>query len=507
MQTARRISQILFILLFFFLFLKTSFPLQTPLPPFFFLRMDALAMLSAILAGRFFLLEFMPVIFILILTAVFGRFFCGWICPLGSTLDGWDAAAKMKAGNRKNPAVYRYRWIKYAVLIVLLVTAVFSLDLAGWLAPVPLFTRSVTAVLYPIFAYFIMGLFRLLQHLPFLETVTFDMQNALTGFLLPVTLTVFRGMWVIGVMFLCLLALSVITRRFWCRNLCPLGALLGIVSKFRWYRRRVSELCTECGLCHEICRMGAIPENPFDTDHTECINCMDCQKICPVHAIFFNFKGKPARESVDMTRRHILGAGLTGMVTLGLAGVGFTRSGDKNKIVRPPGALRDNQFLDRCIRCGACVRACSTSGKGLQFTGMESGFGGLATPRLVTPEGYCKYDCNLCGQVCPTGAIQALPVGQKQTTKMGTAHFDKTRCIPWYSGEPCLVCEAFCPVPGKAIKFVESDVITIDGRESRVPLPYVEEYRCVGCGLCTVVCPVSGDKGIFLTNKGQMRGV
>ena len=138
---------------------------------------------------------------------------------------------------------------------------------------------------------------------------------------------------------------------------------------------------------------------------------------------------------------------------------------------------------------------------------MESGFGGLATPRLVTPEGYCKYDCNLCGQVCPTGAIQALPVGQKQTTKMGTAHFDKTRCIPWYSGEPCLVCEAFCPVPGKAIKFVESDVITIDGRESRVPLPYVEEYRCVGCGLCTVVCPVSGDKGIFLTNKGQMRGV
>jgi polyferredoxin len=506
MQTVRRISQVFFILLYIFFFLKNAFPLEPALPVFFFLRTDALAMLSAALAGRFFLIQFFPVLLILVITAVFGRFFCGWFCPLGSTFDGWDSAARIKPGNRNNSNGYRFRWVKVAVLMVILVAALFSLDLAGWLAPVPLFTRTVTTVFYPLFTAIITGLLDIIRSLPFLETPVGQFQRWLTPNLLSVTQTVFRGVWVTGVMFLSLILLSFVNRRFWCRNLCPLGALLSMTSLLRVYRRRVSDQCTECGRCHEFCRMGAIPENPFDTVHTECINCMDCQKICPVGAISFDLKGRPRPETVDITRRRIMGAGLAGLVSVGFARIGFIRSADRDKIVRPPGALAENEFLDRCIRCGACIRACSTSGKGLQFTGMESGFGGLATPRLITPEGYCRYGCHLCGQVCPTGAIPALPLERKQATKMGTAHFDKTRCIPWYTGETCLVCEAFCPVPGKAIKLVESDVRTIDGRESRVPLPYVEEFRCVGCGLCTVVCPVSGDKGIFLTNKGQMRG-
>ena len=507
MQTARRISQIFFILLFLLFFFKTVFPLETALPLSLFLHMDALAMLSAALAGRFFLIQFLPALLILISTAVLGRYFCGWICPLGSTLDGWDSAAGIKPGNRNTPSVYRFGWIKYAILIVMLLAALFSLDLSGWLAPIPLFTRTVTAVLYPLFSAVITGILGILRSLPFLESPVAHLQKALTGVLLPVTLTVFRGVWVIGAMFLLLLLISFVTRRFWCRNLCPLGALLAVMSRLRIYRRRVSDQCTECGLCHKTCRMGAIPENPFETHHTECINCMDCEKICPAGAISFHFKGRTKPEPVDITRRRLLGAGFTGLLAIGFSGIGFIRSSDRDKIIRPPGALAENQFLDRCIRCGACIRICSTSGRGLHFTGLESGTGGLATPRLMTPEGYCRHNCHLCGQVCPTGAIPALQLTKKQATKMGTAHFDKTRCIPWYYGEPCRICETFCPVSGKAIKLVESDMTTIDGRECRVPLPYVEESRCVGCGLCTVVCPVPGEKGIFLTNQGEMRGV
>ena len=505
MRVARRITQIIFIVLFFILFLAASYPLKAWLPVDLFLRMDALAMLTAGVAGRVFLLKFIPAIIVLIVSIVMGRIFCGWVCPLGSTLDGSDAAFRMKAGNDKNPDRVRYRWIKYFLLILLLTTSLFSLELAGWLSPIPLFTRTVVVLLYPMFVFLTFGLFDVLYQIPFLEDALFSVQDALTGSLLPVSMTVFSGVLVTGFMFIGILVLSRITRRFWCRNLCPLGALLAVASKFRWYRRRVSDACTECGQCHRECRMGAIPEDPRKTDHTECINCMDCQAVCPVDAISFNFKGRPAHEPVDLTKRRFLGSGLAGLATVGLAGAGFTHPVQKGKVLRPPGALDEERFLDRCIRCGECIRVCSTAGKGLQFTGFESGIAGLGTPRLLTPAGYCEYHCQMCGEVCPTGAIHPLTLEEKHQMKMGTAQFDKTRCIPWYYGETCLVCEEHCPLDEKAIKFRESTVTTIDGRENRVLLPYVDEALCVGCGICASVCPLSSEKGIFLTNAGELR--
>jgi ferredoxin len=251
--------------------------------------------------------------------------------------------------------------------------------------------------------------------------------------------------------------------------------------------------------------MSAIQPDFHSTDHMECINCMDCQKNCPVQAIQFGFASKPAPSHLDISRRRLLGSGLTGILSLGLIKIGFTNSSNKGKIVRPPGAWDEPKFLDKCIRCGECIRICSTSGAGLHFSYLESGFEGLATPMLMTPTGYCEFNCNLCGQVCPTGAIHALQIDEKHQTKMGTAYFNKNRCIPWYYGENCMVCEEHCPVPEKAIKFREEKITTLDGRENQVFLPYVNESLCIGCGICTTVCPLIGDKGIFLTNDGETR--
>jgi ferredoxin len=127
------------------------------------------------------------------------------------------------------------------------------------------------------------------------------------------------------------------------------------------------------------------------------------------------------------------------------------------------------------------------------------------TPVLIPKTGYCEYNCNLCGQVCPTGAIMPLPLEEKKETKLGTAHFDKTRCIPWYYGENCTVCEEVCPLPDKAIKIREEDSKTIDGQPYRVKLPYVDEDLCIGCGKCVSECPVEGRKGIFVTSRDEMR--
>jgi len=505
MRLIRRITQIVFIVLFFILFLTASYPLIKWLPVDLFLRMDALAMISACIAGRFFLWKLIPAVIVLILTLFLGRIFCGWVCPMGSTLDGFDAAALKKEDHHQYPQLIRYRWIKYFILVLLLVSSFFSIELAGWLSPIPLFTRTVSTVMYPLFVFFIFGLFDVFYQIPFLDDALFSLQDSLTGFILPVSMTLFRGMLLNGLLFIVVLTLSFVTRRYWCRNLCPLGALLGIFSKFRWYRRHVSDACIECGKCQMMCRMNAIHEDPYQTDHTECINCMDCQAICPTKAISFNFKGKPTHEPVDLSRRRFLGAGLAGLVSAGMVNVGFLNPVENGKVLRPPGALDEDRFLDHCIRCGECIRVCSTAGKGLHFTGLESGIGGLGTPRLLTPLGYCEYHCNMCGQVCPTGAIHPLPLEEKHQTKMGTAQFDKTRCIPWYYGETCLVCEEHCPLEEKAIQFNESTVTTIDGCKNKVLLPYVDESLCVGCGICASVCPLSTEKGIFLTNAGEQR--
>jgi len=505
MRTLRRIVQITSLLVFFIFFLLATYPFHTRIPVDFFLRIDPLIQWTAILSSRsFYAIGFLSLLLIF-LTIIFGRFFCGWICPLGTCIDFFDNTLRHKPKNGKYSPGTLGVYFKFGVLLFLFVTALFSLQLSGYVDPISIMTRTTTTVLYPIFVFLIEGVFRILEWIPFLASPIQKFETFLQSFLLPISPSVFRGSFLIGILFLGILLLGTLQKRFWCRHVCPLGALLGLFSKFRLYHRSVSEKCTACGICYQNCRMEAIGKDFKSTQYTECINCMDCEAVCPVGAIQFGFskKGKPAK--VDLTRRKVLSAGASGLFAVALFKTSLIHPVQKAKAVRPPGALVEDQFLDRCIRCGECIRICSTSGQGLQYAGLETGWSGLATPILLPPLGYCEYNCNLCGQVCPTGAIRSLSLEEKHGVKMGTAHFDKTRCIPWYYGENCMVCEEHCPVPEKAIKFREERIVTIDGKEAVVMLPYVVEELCVGCGICVVRCPLEGEKGIFLTNAGERR--
>ncbi len=505
MRTLRRISQVVFIIAFFILFLLATYPLETGIPVDIFLRMDPLTGISAALASRTLVTKGILGLVVLFLTVIFGRFFCGWICPLGTTIDGTDAAFKVKAGNKTQSHLKELRFLKYAVLVAFLTAAVFSVQIAGYFDPIPLITRTTVTVLYPFFVFMVNGMVGFIMSIGPLENSVIKINEWLRGNLLPVSTTAFRGSVLIGLMFLAILLAAFVQKRFWCRNFCPLGGLLGFFSKFRWYRRTVSDACNSCRRCYAVCRTGAIHTDYKGTDHAECINCMDCQNICPTHAVRFRFVSKASPATIDLSKRQFLGAGAVGVLTLGLGKISFQDFVKRGKVVRPPGALQELKFLDKCVRCGECIRVCSTSGKGLQHTGLESGWEGLGTPLLHTPEGYCEYNCNLCGRVCPTGAIPSLSMDDKHRMKMGTAHFDKTRCIPWYYGDNCLVCEEHCPVPEKAIKFRKEKVTTIDGRTAEVLLPYVDESACIGCGICSKCCPLEAEKGIYLTNAGEMR--
>jgi len=502
MQLVRRISQILFVLLFFLLFLLATYPLVAGLPVALFLQMDPLLAISTMISAKAFILKSLPALILLLLTLPFGRFFCGWICPLGSIIDGADTLIKGKCVN--TPFV-RWKWIKFGILTAVLLAALMSVQFAGLLDPIPLLTRSVTVFIYPLFVLAMDGILGLFMSLPFLENAAFSAYEALRGNLLPVTTVTFTSAIAVSVLFILILGSGFLHKRFWCRNLCPLGAMLGTFSAGRRYKRVVDEACTACGICRNRCRMDAIGEDFITTNHIECISCMDCQAVCPVGAVHFTFPKKSKITRPDFTRRQFLTAGAAGAVTAGIFGLTYVDPGRSTILVRPPGALEERPFLDRCIRCGECVRICSSAGAGLQLAGFEGGLNSIWTPILRAKTGYCEYNCNLCGAVCPTGAIQKLSLEEKQEMKMGTAHFDKTRCIPWYYGEDCLVCEEHCPLPEKAIKFQETHIITITGAEADVLLPYVDEGLCVGCGICVNRCPVEGSRGIFITNAGEMR--
>jgi len=175
------------------------------------------------------------------------------------------------------------------------------------------------------------------------------------------------------------------------------------------------------------------------------------------------------------------------------------------KAIRPPGAVEEAKFLDLCLRCQQCVGICSTTGGCLQPAAGEAGLEGLWTPVGDMRTGYCEFNCNLCGQVCPSGAIKLLEIQAKQQYVMGLAFFDVSRCIPYYKGENCLVCQEHCPTADKAIKF--NDVVVLkSGVEKRVKLPYVEEKLCIGCGICEYKCPIAGQAGIFVT-KSKVRNM
>jgi formate hydrogenlyase subunit 6/NADH:ubiquinone oxidoreductase subunit I len=144
-------------------------------------------------------------------------------------------------------------------------------------------------------------------------------------------------------------------------------------------------------------------------------------------------------------------------------------------------------------------------GNALHATWLESGLEGVFTPRLIGRIGYCEYNCTLCGQVCPTGAISRLTRKEKQTTVIGRAHFDKNRCLPYAAGIPCMVCEEHCPTPDKAIQFREAETFNSKGKLVRVRQPYVVEERCIGCGICENRCPIGGTAAVLVTAEGESR--
>jgi ferredoxin len=301
------------------------------------------------------------------------------------------------------------------------------------------------------------------------------------------------------VFFALLLLANILAPRFWCRYLCPLGGLLGLISRVALFRRQVGEECQGCKLCTQACPTGTInPAKGYASDPAECTMCMDCLETCPRSFVSFVPKIALAEgQEYDPRRRDaLLGLGIA------IGGVVLFRSNLLAKrespfLLRPPGARETNPdvvAMTLCTRCNQCLRACPTSV--LQPAVGEAGLEGFASPVLVPRLGYCDYSCNACGQVCPTQAIPPLSLAEKRQQVIGLAYITESRCIPWSDHKPCVVCEEMCPLPQKAIRLEAKEVWGPDNASVTVQLPHVLRDLCIGCGICEYKCPVSGEAAI-----------
>ena len=208
-------------------------------------------------------------------------------------------------------------------------------------------------------------------------------------------------------------------------------------------------------------------------------------------------------ESVDLSRRYFLASLAGGLLLSPLIRFNYHPKLKYDRLIRPPGTDRDDVFLDKCIRCGQCMKICPTNV--IQPAVLQTGVEGFYSPIMAMRLGYCDYRCNLCGQVCPTGAIEKLKLKDKQKDIIGLALFNKDRCLPWYKNENCDVCEKNCPIPGKAIRMQERKIIDNNGEKKVVNYPYIVEDLCNGCGKCEYVCPVNGTAGVLISRKPEKK--
>ena len=488
----RVISQVFFFSLFLFFAVITDLRYLGGYPVSLFLELDPLVGFATALTTTTVYKGLLIGLLLLIPTLLLGRFFCNWICPYGTL----HQATNVFFGNRDKDArieANRFRGglqqVKYFILIAMIVAAVFGSLQIGLLDPICLFHRSVTTAILP-------GL-----NLIYPDSVYIEQYFHV-------------GAWIIGGILIFFVAMNVFIPRFFCRGVCPLGAFLGVMSRFSlWRIERDPNKCIDCDACLRSCQGACDPHT--DLRKSECFVCFDCIDDCPVDALSFKFMPPVEHEHTNppITGRRAVLAGF-----LGLAGFAVARASgasDKNfqkEVIRPPGSVEEKDFLGRCIKCDQCIRVCPTNV--LQPTVFEAGLEGIWTPVLNMKIGWCELNCTLCGQVCPTGAIQRISIEEKTGTgdfaeqgpvRLGTAFYDHGRCLPWAMETPCVVCEEVCPTSPKAIYSREVTIMKRDGNPITLRRPYVDPSLCIGCGICEHECPVKDHAAIRVSAIGESR--
>lgn len=535
---ARRAAQAGFLGLFLYFLFQTAFRgtftsaearVRLPLPVEGFLLADPFVAAMTLLSTKTVYRGLLWSVGLLGVTLVFGRVFCGWICPFGTLhhFFGWIFPSRYGKGNKRveSNKTYPRQRIKYFLLYAFLAAAATGSAIGGLFDPICVAVRAIGLAVIPAVQYVASGFSEgaSATGLRALQTAADGSQDVLAQTVWQNKQFYFHQTWFIGSLLVAVLFMNRFIPRFWCRVLCPLGAFLGLFARFALFGMEKDHAkCTDCNLCLVHCQGADSPQGGVKWRQDECHMCMNCESACPEDVIKFRFL--PNRRSTirepDTGRRGAIASAAAGAALLPVTRVADVIDANyDHRVIRPPGSVPEKEFLERCIRCAECMKVCPNNALHPAF--FEAGVEGIWTPILIPRIGYCEHSCVLCGQVCPTGAIQKITeeqktgVGQKPIS-IGTAFYDQGRCLPWAMSTPCIVCEEFCPTSPKAIWVEEVNVpkrlpiAEEPGKEPKmetvhVQRPHVDPSLCIGCGACEKVCPVQDKPAVYVTSVGESR--
>jgi polyferredoxin len=535
----RRASQVGFFALFSYFLFQTAFrgsfaassdaPVRLPLPVEAFLLADPFVAAMTLLSTKTVYLGLLWSVGLLGLTLVVGRVFCGWICPFGTLhhFFGWLLPSRRGRGAARVEAnkTHGYQRAKYYLLYAFLLAAVFGSAIGGLFDPICVAVRSIGLGVIPALQYLTSRGLSGVQEVGVrpLQSGADATQDFLAQTVWQSKQVYFHQTWLLLALLVAVLFMNRFIPRFWCRVLCPLGAFLGVFSRFALFGMEKDHAkCTDCNLCLVHCQGADSPQGGVKWRQDECHMCLNCENACPEDVIKFRFlpNRKSAIVKPDTQLRTGLAAAAAGAAFIPMARVADSLDVNYHaKVIRPPGSVEERAFLERCIRCAECMKVCPNNALHPAF--FEAGVEGIWTPILIARIGYCEHSCVLCGQVCPTGAIQKITEKEKlgigvPPVKIGTAFYDLGRCLPWSMQTPCIVCEEFCPTSPKAIWVEEVEAPKREataGQDGEHPAmttvklqrPHVDPSLCIGCGACEKVCPVQDQPAVYITSVGESR--
>jgi ferredoxin len=464
---------------------------------------------------------FLPV---LLLTLIFGRVYCSGLCPFGTLQDGII---------RLSPKRRRYRFsydkprhlLRYGFLLLLLISAAAGTMLfVNITEPYSLFSRSVRDILMPAVTAGSQGLFYVLKPMDiFIAPLDFPIEFWVTVLSLVSVAVIFVFAFRKG--------------RIFCNTICPVGSVLSLCSRFSLFRIGINDdACTRCMRCERACKAECINAAAGTVDNSRCIRCFNCLSRCRDDAIDFTMRPLPSlfrrknrgRASAAVGQR----AGSSSHMEApagkpecsGVSGGGISRrqflqrfskisifsvfpvsfvfrkrsagpESRKNAPASPPGSGSVAAFTSRCVSCHLCVSRCPT--KVLQPSLFEYGIEGVMQPVMDYGSGFCEYECTVCSEVCPAGAIMPISVQEKTRTQIGTSRFILERCVIFTKGTACGACAEVCPT--QAVYMVPY--------KGTLYQPKTDNAICIGCGNCEFSCPVEGGKAIYVIGSSTHKRI
>lgn len=465
--------------------------------PASFHKLASLQFIPALIA-----VNILALFIVLLLTFLFGRIYCSSVCPLGIFQDFISWSAKKFQRKRKFSFLKERKLLRWSVVAITLIAFVSGASFfVGLLDPYSAYGRMATTFFKPVylaFNNFIAWIDNYYKHYRFykVDIIVSGIATLFIAFLTMVTVAFLSYKW----------------GRLYCNTICPVGTVLGFISRFSIFKVRINEItCNSCGLCAMNCKSSCIDKSTKTIDYSRCVECFNCIESCHKNALQYGFalsKSSTNNKTIVNDKRAPSRRKFFAFILAGIAGGKklFGRDSSdtitikeiytshnvpykRKNPVTPPGSVDVKRFNGHCTSCHLCVSKCPSNVLKPAF--LEYGLEGVLQPTMNFEHGYCNYHCTVCADICPAEALEKITDKEKKTLQVGYVHYIKENCVVVTDGTDCGACSEHCPTQAVSMQPYKGDL----------RIPVIDQNLCVGCGGCEYICPTRPYRAIYVVGN------